>query len=230
MMATGASLVTSCNVPSLAARLLKTVLSLLVRVEARTCRPAEAPGNTQLLWGGPLSGGAGESCEFAPGHIKRSWENNLYGSAGYRDEVLGHDDIVPTQRHDVGDLLAEDQDEDRSCPVTSTHVGLVAQSVNDFCLSVGVESRTCAATVGLDLDRGVTNTGLGGPVEEPRGEAASGTPVAYASAPQRYTGDAALLEHLCEANCLPHRVEGNMIIRDPSLKRVDALERVSYLA
>lgn len=51
MMATGASLVSSCKVPSRAARVLNSLLRRVVRCPGWMCRPGEDPRKTHLVLG-----------------------------------------------------------------------------------------------------------------------------------------------------------------------------------
>ncbi|WP_431841698.1 hypothetical protein [Calidifontibacter indicus] len=41
------------------------------------------------------------------------------------DDVVGHDDAVPGELDDVFDVLAEDDDQDRCCPVAHTELTVV---------------------------------------------------------------------------------------------------------
>lgn len=60
-------------------------------------------------------GGGGR--QFAPGLIERRCKCDFDSSEGDGDEFLCHGDVVPGQLDDVGDLLAEDQNEDGCCAV-----------------------------------------------------------------------------------------------------------------
>lgn len=90
-------------------------------------------------------------CEFSPGLIERRRECDLDGSAGDRDQILCHLDVMPRQLDDVGNLLAKDQNEDGRCSVPRAHVGRVAEAVDELCLSGCIETWAGAATVGLQF-------------------------------------------------------------------------------
>ena len=105
--------------------MLKSLLSRCGEVSWVGCAGrVSCRGIPSCCWGALRSGRwPGLACELAPGFIERRCAVRSRWLRGDGDQFLCHGDVVPGQLDDVGDLLPEDQDEDRCCAVPRVDVG-----------------------------------------------------------------------------------------------------------